>query len=79
MGAVPWVVMSEIFPINIKGRDGSLATLVNWFGAWLCSYTINFPMTWSSYVNALAILFLIMVVPETKGRTLEQIQAAING
>lgn len=29
-------------------------------------------------VNALAIVFVIKVVPETKGRTLEQIQAAIN-
>uniref|UniRef100_A0A2N9IG36 Major facilitator superfamily (MFS) profile domain-containing protein n=1 Tax=Fagus sylvatica TaxID=28930 RepID=A0A2N9IG36_FAGSY len=86
MGAVPWVVMSEIFPINIKGQAGSIATLVNWFGAWLCSYTFNFLMTWSYYgtfilyaaINALAILFIIMVVPETKGRTLEQIQADIN-
>ncbi|XP_041022589.1 sugar transporter ERD6-like 7 [Juglans microcarpa x Juglans regia] len=86
MGAVPWVVMSEIFPINIKGRGGSLATLVNWFGAWLCSYTFNFLMSWSSYgtfilygaINALAIVFVVTVVPETKGRTLEQIQAAIN-
>ncbi|XP_059438505.1 sugar transporter ERD6-like 7 [Corylus avellana] len=86
MGAVPWVVMSEIFPINIKGRAGSLATLVNWFVAWLCSYTFNFLMTWSTYgtfilygaINALAILFVVLVVPETKGRTLEEIQAAIN-
>lgn len=86
MGAVPWVVMSEIFPINVKGVAGSFATLVNWFGAWLCSYTFNFLMSWSSYgtfilyavVNALAIVFVIVVVPETKGRTLEQIQAAIN-
>ncbi|XP_048337281.2 sugar transporter ERD6-like 7 isoform X3 [Ziziphus jujuba] len=86
MGAVPWVVMSEIFPINIKGQAGSLATLVNWFGAWLCSYTFNYLMSWSSYgtfilyaaINALAILFIIGVVPETKGKTLEQIQASIN-
>lgn len=87
MGAVPWVVMSEIFPINIKGVAGGLATLVNWFIAWLVSYTYNYLVTWSSYgtfilygaINALAIVFIIKVVPETKGRTLEQIQAAING
>ncbi|GFY98763.1 major facilitator superfamily protein [Actinidia rufa] len=86
MGAVPWVVMSEIFPINVKGVAGGLATLVNWFIAWLESYTFNFLMSWSSYgtfilygaVNALAIVFVVKVVPETKGKTLEQIQAAIN-
>ncbi|EEF37622.1 sugar transporter ERD6-like 7 [Ricinus communis] len=86
MGAVPWVVMSEIFPINIKGVAGSLATLMNWFGAWTISYTYNFLMSWSSYgtfiiyaaINALGIVFVAKVVPETKGRTLEQIQAAIN-
>lgn len=39
----------QIFPINIKGQAGSFATLVNWFGAWLCSYTFNFLMSWSSY------------------------------
>ncbi|KAF6171636.1 hypothetical protein GIB67_042151 [Kingdonia uniflora] len=49
MGAVPWVVMSEIFPINVKGVAGSLATLVNWFGSWVVSYTFNYLMSWSSY------------------------------
>ncbi|BFG43233.1 hypothetical protein CerSpe_295070 [Prunus speciosa] len=86
MGAVPWVLMSEIFPINIKGQAGSLTTLVNWLGAWLCSYTFNFLMSWSSYgtfilyavVNVLSVLFVIVIVPETKGKTLEQIQGAIN-
>ncbi|XP_071741327.1 sugar transporter ERD6-like 7 [Rutidosis leptorrhynchoides] len=87
MGAIPWVIMSEIFPINIKGVAGSLATLVNWFGAWAISYTFNFLLTWSSYgtfiiyaaINGGAIVFIIMMVPETKGRTLEEIQADING
>ncbi|KAL4384961.1 hypothetical protein GQ457_15G022400 [Hibiscus cannabinus] len=86
MGAVPWVIMSEIFPINIKGVAGSVATLVNWFGAWAVSYSFNFLMSWSSSgtfmlyaaVSALGILFVITVVPETKGKTLEQIQAEIN-
>ncbi|KAG1327801.1 sugar transporter ERD6-like 16 [Cocos nucifera] len=48
MGAVPWVIMSEIFPINIKGIAGGLVTLVNWFGSWAVSYTFNFLMSWSS-------------------------------
>ncbi|KAM2631840.1 hypothetical protein TB1_030563 [Malus domestica] len=86
MGAVPWVIMSEIFPINIKGQAGSLTTLVNWVGAWLCSYTFNFLMSWNSYgtfllyavINVLAVLFVIAVVPQTKGKTLEQIQGEIN-
>ncbi|KAF3595005.1 hypothetical protein DY000_02024006 [Brassica cretica] len=109
MGAMPWVVMSEIFPIDIKGVAGGMATLVNWFGAWAVSYTFNFLMSWSSYgklyytidfspkqslktgkkngagtfviyavINALAIVFVIAVVPETKGKTLEQIQAVVN-
>ncbi|XP_043692802.1 sugar transporter ERD6-like 7 [Telopea speciosissima] len=86
MGIIPSVIMSEIFPINVKGAGGSLATLVNWIGAWVVSYSFNFLMSWSSYgtfilfaiTNALAILFIAKLVPETKGRTLEQIQSAIN-
>uniref|UniRef100_A0A803LHS6 Major facilitator superfamily (MFS) profile domain-containing protein n=1 Tax=Chenopodium quinoa TaxID=63459 RepID=A0A803LHS6_CHEQI len=86
LGPVPWVIMSEIFPINIKGLAGSLATLVNWFCAWLVSYKFQFLMNWSTYgtffifaaINALGFLFVITIVPETKGKTLEQIQDAIN-
>ncbi|GLU03469.1 hypothetical protein SLE2022_206660 [Rubroshorea leprosula] len=86
MGVVPWILMSEIFPINIKGVAGSLARLVNWFGAGAVPYTFNFLIDRSSYgtfilyaaVNAQAILFVVTMVPKTKERTLEQIQAAIN-
>ncbi|XP_074345555.1 sugar transporter ERD6-like 16 isoform X1 [Apium graveolens] len=86
MGAVPWVIMSEIFPLHIKGLAGSLAVLINWLGAWAVSYTFNFLMSWScpgtffvfSGFCALTVLFVAKVVPETKGKTLEEIQASIN-
>ncbi|KAK4751384.1 hypothetical protein SAY87_004866 [Trapa incisa] len=86
MGAVPWVIMSEIFPIDIKGVAGSLVVLVNWLGAWAVSYTFNFFMSWSSAgtffvysgISLLTILFVAKVVPETKGKTLEEIQDCIN-
>ena len=41
----------QVFPDNIKGQAGSLATFTNWFCAWLCTYTFNFLMSWSSYGN----------------------------
>ncbi|KAF7151745.1 hypothetical protein RHSIM_Rhsim02G0015500 [Rhododendron simsii] len=86
MGAIPWVIMSEIFPMPVKGIAGSLVTLVNWLGAWAVSYTFNFLMSWSSSgtfflyaaFSALTVLFVAKMVPETKGKTLEEIQASIN-
>ncbi|KAI9119047.1 hypothetical protein K1719_009722 [Acacia pycnantha] len=86
MGAIPWVMMSEILPINVKGAAGSLVNLVNWLSAWAVSYSFNFLMQWSPsgtfYVYsgfcAVAVLYVIKVVPETKGKTLEEIQASLN-
>ncbi|RLN42447.1 sugar transporter ERD6-like 16 [Panicum miliaceum] len=86
MGPVPWVVMSEIFSINMKAIGGSLVTLVSWLGSFAISYSFSFLMDWSSAgtffmfsaASLVTILFVAKLVPETKGRTLEQIQDSLN-
>ncbi|KAK4778943.1 hypothetical protein SAY86_006471 [Trapa natans] len=78
MGPIPWVIMSEILPVNIKGLAGSIATLGNWFVAWLVTMTANLLFTWSiagtftiyMLVTAGVVAFSALLVPETKGRTL---------
>ncbi|CAN1843209.1 Sugar transporter ERD6-like 5 [Linum perenne] len=79
MGGIPWVIMSE-------GSAGSLVTLVSWLGSWVVSYAFNFMMGWSSSgtffmfscIGGVTVVFVLKLVPETKGRTLEEIQASMN-
>lgn len=80
---IPWILMSEIFPLHLKGIAGSIVTLACWGCSWIVSYSFIFLMSWSTYGTfaffatccAMAIVFIYKLVPETKGKTLEEIQA----
>ncbi|KAH1080053.1 hypothetical protein J1N35_019814 [Gossypium stocksii] len=84
VGAIPWVIMSEILPVNIKGLAGSVATLFNWMTAWAVTMTANLLLSWSgggtftiyAGLAAFTLIFVARCVPETKGRSLEEIQSS---
>ncbi|WRX24252.1 Major facilitator [Theobroma cacao] len=85
MEGIPWIIVAEIFPINIKGAAGSISSLIGNLFSWIVSYNFNFLFQWSSAgtffifsaICGLNAIFAATMVPETKGRTLEEIQASL--
>jgi sugar porter (SP) family MFS transporter len=84
-GAVIWVFIAEIFPNSVRSQGGSLGSFTHWIMAAIISWT--FPVIVEGSPNGgfysfifyavmmlLAMIFIWRVMPETKGRTLEQIQ-----
>src|SRR4030095_8734497 len=87
LGPVVWTVINEIFPGRVRGRAVAVATAVNWGAAFLVS---EFFLTlveaigesWTFWLFAFFCvvggIWIYRQVPETKGRSLEQIQALWN-
>jgi sugar porter (SP) family MFS transporter len=83
VGTGTWVMMSEICPTRVRGRAMSVATVCLWCGTLLVTLTflslVNLftaPGAFLIYaiISIAAVLFVWRVVPETKGRTLEEIE-----
>jgi MFS transporter, SP family, galactose:H+ symporter len=83
LGPVVWTIINEIYPRQVRGRMVSVATAFNWLAAWAVSQTflsltnaIGQSATFWMFAGfcLLAFLWIARYVPETKDRTLEQIQ-----
>ena len=87
LGPIPWIICSEIFPTRIRGRAMSVATFTIWTSCYVVAQT--FPMlkgeqgigpanTFWVYAgfSLVGFLFVLRMLPETKGRTLEEIEAS---
>ncbi|TYI02930.1 hypothetical protein ES332_A11G302000v1 [Gossypium tomentosum] len=80
------LLLSELFPINVKGSAGSICNFMGSFTGWIVAYYFNFLREWSStgaffIFSAFCCTNFILsatMVPETKGRTLEEIQASVS-
>ena len=83
LGPVPWIIMTEIFPLNVRGRAVSIATMSSWGANLIVSFSFlplfeaaGAAFTYWSYalVSLLGIVFVWRLVPETKGMSLEEIE-----
>ncbi len=83
LGPVVWVVIAEIFPTRIRGRAMSIATVCLWIACYLVSLTFpilvdnfgdSFTFWLYSAMCVVSFFFVWFVLPETKGRSLEEIE-----
>ena len=82
-GPICWVYMSELFPNTIRSQATAIAVAFQWISNFVVSstfvplYNYNHAMVYAGYgiICLLAALFVWKLVPETKGKTLEQMTA----
>jgi SP family sugar porter-like MFS transporter len=93
LGAIPWFLMGEIFPAEVKGLASSIATAVNWGLSFVITKTVDSETAlfggqpkglggvFGGYgvICFLGIFFVKCFIPETKGKSFDQIQAELGG
>ncbi|XP_041974758.1 facilitated trehalose transporter Tret1-like [Aricia agestis] len=87
-GPIPWLMMGEILPSKVRGEAASIITAFNW----LCSFIVT--KTFSNIISGIGpagtfwlfgcicfigLFFVVVCVPETRGKSLEQIENTMTG
>jgi len=86
LAPVTWVVLSEIFPNRIRGAAMAVATVSLWLASFLLTYT--FPLLNNAFgasgtfwlygiISIAGFVFILKKLPETKGKSLEEIEHEI--
>jgi sugar porter (SP) family MFS transporter len=84
MGAIAWILVSEVFPLRVRGRGVAVATLASGISNFAVSLTflslinaVGSAATFAIYgaLSIVTLIFIRFVVPETCGRELESISA----
>ncbi|XP_078489140.1 solute carrier family 2, facilitated glucose transporter member 8-like isoform X2 [Ciona intestinalis] len=83
LGPIPWVLMAELIPLRGRAKCGGLVTTFNLFFAFITTKEfqdlVNATSRQATFwmfggVCATIILYAVFLLPETKGRTLEEIE-----
>jgi facilitated trehalose transporter len=87
MGPIPWLMMGEILPATIRGQAASMAAAFNWtctfvitktFPLFVDSVGAHYAFWFFSVIMICSLVFLKLFVPETKKRTLEDIERILS-
>ena len=79
-GPIPWLLMGELLPRRSRSLGASLATGTNWAGTFLVTKTfldlrnsLGTGLVFWMYgvIVGVALVFVMILIPETKGKTLE--------
>lgn len=84
-GPICWLMIGEIFPLNVRGVGTSIGSAANWIGNFIVSQfflellhmfnnNVGGPFAVFTFFAIVSIFFVIFMVPETRGKTLEQIE-----
>jgi len=83
-GPLPWLITAEVLPVRAKSLGGGIATASNWLFAFITtkefedleSVLDEFGAFWLfAGISLVGVLFVFFLVPETRGRSLEEIEA----
>lgn len=84
IGPLPWIMMAEVFPLAVRGPGMGLASVANWgfnalvvfsFPVLLQAVGLSVVFGLFAIVCALGVFFTLRYVPETRGASLEDIEA----
>lgn len=82
-GPIPWLMVPEMLPVQARGILGSIVCTFNWISSFIVTkYFISLSQAIQPYgtfwlfaaFSVLGVCFTAFILPETKGRTFEQIQ-----
>lgn len=84
-GPICWLMIGEIFPLNVRGIGNSIGSAANWIGNFIVSQfflvllsmfhnNVGGPFAVFGFFSIVSIFFVIYMVPETRGKTLEEIE-----
>lgn len=88
MGPIPWLLMPEIMPTEVRGKASSFGTAINWgtsFLVTLCFQPLQNMIKIEGVfllfcgVMFVCLVFVAMKVPETKGKSVEEVLEILDG